>query len=62
MGMFLTQYCPSYMQLQMVEAERDLLRRQREESLVQNMSLADDLNRARAQASQVRAVFLIWSH
>ena len=50
------------MQLQMVEAERDLLRRQREESLVQNTSLADDLNRARAQASQVRAVLLMWSH
>lgn len=62
MGMFLTQYCLSYMQLQMVEAERDLLRRQREESLVQNTSLADDLNRARAQASQVRAVLLMWSH
>lgn len=50
------------MQLQMVEAERDLLRRQREESLVQNMSLADDLNRARAQASQVRAVLLMPSY
>lgn len=62
MGMFLTQYCPSYMQLQMVEAERDLLRRQREESLVQNTSLADDLNRARAQASQVRAVLLMSSY
>lgn len=44
------------MQLQQVEAERDLLRRQKEETSVKVESLQDDLDRARGQVSQVWAM------
>lgn len=44
------------MQLQQVESERDLLRRQKEETAVKVGSLQDDLDRARGQVSQVWAM------
>lgn len=45
------------MQLQQVEAERDLLRKQKEEASMRVESLQDDLDRARGQVSQVLTMF-----